>query len=334
MQLFKKTINNNRVTYKVLGIKFSHKLKVKSAEPQRTKVWALPINEEFMRLNYFNDSKLSVADKKRLIQSRFYNELGYVPNINSPKTLNEKIQWYKLYYDNPLITTGCDKYRVKDYIAQTIGEEYVVKLYGVYDDADAINFNELPDKFALKVNDNTGFNIIVKDKKKLNIPTTRCRLNNWVQPWKNCYYASFYLGYKNVEPKIIAEEYLDIDHNSKEYKIFCFNGKADFALIELDYFGKEPKRAFYDKNFNEMPFKIGKMPKVSLENKPANFDKMIELAEKLAKPFPFVRVDFYDINGKIYFGELTFYSGGGYSYITPIEWDKKLGDKLKLPIEE
>ncbi len=335
MRLFKKTINNNRITYKVLGIKISHKLKAKEdTRPQKSKVWALPINEEFMRLNYFNDSKLSVADKKRLIQSRFYNELGYVPNINSPKTLNEKIQWYKLYYDNPLITTGCDKYRVKDYIAQTIGEEYVVKLYGVYDDADAINFNELPDKFALKVNDNTGFNIIVKDKKKLNIPTTRCRLNNWVQPWKNCYYASFYLGYKNVEPKIIAEEYLDIDHNSKEYKIFCFNGKADFALIELDYFGKEPKRAFYDKNFNEMPFKIGKMPKVSLENKPANFDKMIELAEKLAKPFPFVRVDFYDINGKIYFGELTFYSGGGYSYITPIEWDKKLGDKLKLPIEE
>lgn len=328
MKLFSKKRLENKIVYEILGIKLSFK---QTSKIFRSKVWTLPINEEFMRQNYFNDDKITLAEKKRMLQSRFFNELGYVPNINNPKTLNEKVQWLKLYYNNPLITIGCDKYKVKEYIAKTIGEEYVVKLLAAYDDADEIDFDKLPEKFALKVNDNTGFNIIVKDKKELNIPITRCRLNNWVQPWKNCYYASFYLRYKNVQPKIIAEEYLDIPNNSKEYKIFCFNGKADFALIELDYFGKNPKRAFYDRNFNETEFKIGKMPKVSLAEKPKNFDKMIELADKLSKPFPFVRVDFYDIDGKVYFGELTFYSGGGFSHISPIEWDKKLGDKIKLP---
>lgn len=291
---------------------------------------ALPVTEEFMRTNYLNNNKLDINSKKRLIQSRFYDELGYYPNINSPKTLNEKIQWMKLYYENPLIGICADKYRVKEYIAKEIGEEYVVKLYGVYDDADEIDFSKLPDKFALKVNDSTGYNIVVKDKNKLNIDKTRCQLNNWLQPWRNCYNSSFYLGYKDVEPKIVAEEYLDIANNSKEYKIFCFNGKADFVLIELDYFGKKPKRAFYDRDFVETDFKIGTMPKVSLDKKPENFDKMIELADKLSKPFPFVRADFYDVAGKIYFGELTFYSGGGFSKIYPKEWDKKLGDKLKL----
>ncbi len=328
MPILKKKILENKIIYKICGLNFSFK---RNTPLFNKKVWSLPINEEFMRQNYFNDHKITLREKKRMLQSRFYNELGYVPNIDSPETLNEKIQWLKLYYNNDLLTIGCDKYRVKEYVAKIIGEEYIVKLYQAYDDADEIDFDKLPDRFALKVNDNTGFNIIVKNKKDLDIPVTRCRLNNWVQPWKNCYYASFYQGYKNVKPKIIAEEYLDIAHNFLEYKIFCFNGKADFALIEIDYFGKHPKRAFYDRNYQQTDFKIGKMPKVPLAEKPANFDKMIALADKLAKPFPFVRVDFYDINGKIYFGELTFYSGGGFSHISPVEWDRKLGNKLKLP---
>lgn len=324
MKLFQKTVGEKKTTYKIFNLKFSLKNKNK-------KVWTWPITEEFMRINYLSGDKLTTADKKRMLQSRFFNILKYYLDIDNPKTLNEKVQWLKLYYDDPRITTCCDKYTVKEYIAKEIGEEYVVKLYGVYDDADEIDFDKLPNKFVLKVNDSSGYNIIVEDKAKLDISQTKCILNNWVQPWKNSYYNSFYLGYKNVKPKIIAEEYLDIPHNSKEYKIFCFNGKADFALIELDYFSRRPKRAFYDRNFKETEFKIGKMPKVALSEKPQNFDKMIELADKLSKPFPFVRVDFYDINGKIYFGELTFYSGGGFSHIKPIEWDRKLGDKIKLP---
>ena len=327
MKLFAKEVKENKTIYRIFGIKIIFK----KHQVGLNKLWVEPVDEKFRKLNYFNGDKITTADKKRMLQSRFYNELGYYPNIDNPKTLNEKVQWLKLYYDDPLITVGCDKYKVKEYIAKTIGEEYVVKLYGAFDDADEIDFDKLPDKFALKVNDNTGFNIIVQDKSKLDIMRTRCRLNNWVQPWKNCYYASFYQGYKNVKPKIIAEAYLDIPHNSKEYKIFCFNGKADFVLVELDYFGKKPERAFYDRNYNETEFKIGKMPKVALDKKPENFDKMIELADKLSSPFPLVRVDFYDVDGKIYFGELTFYSGGGFSHIYPLEWDRKLGDKLRLP---
>ena len=327
MSLYKRIVKENKIIYKILGVKISS-----AKHRQNNNILKYEtINENYRKINYFNDDKITIAEKKRIIQAHFYNTLGYYPNINNPQTLNEKIQWLKLYYDNPLITIGCDKYKVKEYITQTIGKEYVAELYGVYDDADDIDFDKLPEQFALKVNDNTGFNIIVKNKKDLDVANARCTLNNWIQPWKNCYYASFYLGYKNVQPKIIAEEYLDIPNNSKEYKVFCFNGKANFVLVELDYFGKKPKRAFYDRNFIETEFKIGKMPKVSLEEKPTNFDKMIELADKLSQPFPFVRVDFYDINGKIYFGELTFYSGGGFSHIEPIEWDAKLGEKLNLP---
>ena len=115
-----------------------------------------------------------------------------------------------------------------------------------------------------------------------------------------------------------------------EYKFFCFHGEVKFCLVECDYFGKKPKRAFYGKNFEEMPFSIGNLPKTTLNEKPASYDKMVALAEQLAKPFPFVRVDFYDLNGKIYVGEFTFTSGGGFSKYNPKEWDYKFGEWLDL----
>lgn len=314
MKMFEKIVKKDKVVYRIFGLKLT-----------------LTTNK-FRKAHYYDDTILTTEDKKEIIKENFQEKLGYIPNIDTPETFNEKIQWLKLYYDNPLIATCCDKYKAKEYIANTIGREYVVKLLGVYNNAEEIDFKALPKQFALKVNDNSGYNIIVKDKNKLNIAATKKLLNKWVQPWESAYYTSFNLGYKNVVPKIIAEEYLDIPNNSKEYKIFCFNGQPEFVLIELDYFGKNPKRAFYDRNFVEKEFKIGKMPKATLDSKPQNFDKMIELAEKLSKPFPLVRVDFYDVNGKIYFGELTFYSGGGFMDIQPREWDRKLGDKLSLNI--
>ena len=285
-------------------------------------------SEEFARLNYLNEGKITVKDKKRILQSIAYNTLGIYQNIDNPRTLNEKIQWMRLYYRNQLISVCCDKYAVKEYVSREIGNEYVARLYGVYDDADEIDFDALPKQFALKVNTSAGYNIIVKDKSKLDIDSAKYKLNNWVQPWRNCYYRTFDIGYKSVKSKIIAEEYLDIASNPIEYKLFCFNGKVDFAIIDLDYFGKDPKRAFCDRNWNEVPFKFGKMPKVSLPKEPRNFRKMLELADLLATPFPFVRIDFYDVNGKIYFGELTFYSGDGVSHIRPVEWDEKLGQKI------
>ena len=123
---------------------------------------------------------------------------------------------------------------------------------------------------------------------------------------------------------------MDIPHNSTEYKVFCTNGKVLFTLIELDYFGKSPKRAYYDRNGNEVPWQFGDIPKVSLEKMPEEYHEMVRLAEKLSSPFPYLRVDFYDINGKLYIGELTFYSGGGFSNLKPRKWDALLGEKLDI----
>ena len=152
-----------------------------------------------------------------------------------------------------------------------------------------------------------------------------------MQNWNSIYWWCFSRGYKDIKPRILIEEYMPIrEGKALEYKMFCFHGEVKFCLIECNYFGKSPKRAFYDKDFNEMPFKIGKMPKVRLKNKPENYDLMVKIAEKLSESFPFVRVDFYDIKGKVYAGEMTFTSGGGFSKIYPVEWDFKMGEWLNI----
>ena len=188
----------------------------------------------------------------------------------------------------------------------------------------------MPDQFVLKVNWRTGCNIVVEDKSRINADEIRAKLDYWCLPWKNSYYGSFNWGYHSVEPIIFAEQYLDIPHNTTEYKMFCFNGRVEFALLELDYFGKNPKRAYYDRSWKELPFQISRIKKASVSSKPDTFDDMVRIAEKLAAPFPYVRVDFYDISGKLYVGEMTFYSGGGFSRIIPGEWDTILGERLDI----
>ena len=305
MRLFSKQNDGNIKIYNILGLKFSKKKK-------------LP-------------SELSLERKIKKLKAIFSKKLGYELNLDNPQTFNEKINWYKLFYHNDLMTKIVDKYEFKNYIKEQLGEGYTVPLLGVWDNVDDIDFDKLPNRFVLKCNAQSSGNYIkiVKDKAELDIKALKAEMQDWLKP-ENTLKTSFCWAYYNVPLKIIAEEYIDISNNSKEYKVFCFNGKANFVLIELDYFGNAPKRAFYDRNFIETEFKMGKMPKVRLDTKPKNFDKMIEMADNLASQFPFVRVDFYDINGKIYCGEMTFYSGGGYSYIEPLEWDKKIGDNFEI----
>ena len=158
----------------------------------------------------------------------------------------------------------------------------------------------------------------------------RATLDRWTLPWKSSYYGTFNRGYRDTKAIVFAEEYMDIPKNSTEYKVFCFNGRAKFTLLELDYFGSSPKRAYYDRDWNEVPYRFGKIPKVSLGEMPNQYPEVIRLAEILAEPFPYVRVDFYDIEGNLYVGELTFYSGGGFSNLMPREWDYILGEDLDL----
>lgn len=274
--------------------------------------------------------KLSPSLYPEELKKWYKKNTGMELNLNSPKTFNEKLQWLKIYNATPLKTKLADKYLVRDWVKEKIGEEYLTPLIGVYDRFEDINIKELPERFALKCNHGASWNIIVKDKKDFNSKEAQKKFKKWLKT-NFAFHAGLEMQYKNIPPKILVEEYLDIPNNPIEYKMFCFNGKFEFCLLELDFFGSNPQRAFYDRNWQECPFKIGKMPKKSLDKKPKNFDKMVELAEILCQGFAFVRVDFYDVNGKIYFGEMTFTSGSGLSYFEPQEYNLKLGEMITLP---
>lgn len=283
-----------------------------------------------IKFNYSIDKNLTLEDKRIMVAQMFYYKNGYYPDIKEPKTFSEKVLWLKLYYRDERITICSDKYKGKQYIDSIIGPGYTVPVLKKYDNVCDIDLSELPDKFVLKVNWCTGYNIIVTDKSVVDIEEIRAKADYWQLPWKSSYYGSFNWGYKNMKPIIFAEEYLDIPNNTTEYKLFCFNGKVRFFLVELDYFGKEPMRGYYDRNWDKMPFQIEKIKIIQDVEKPDTYEEMLDIAEKLAEPFPFVRVDFYDINGKLYVGEMTFYSGGGFSKISPTEWDLKLGNDLDI----
>ena len=287
---------------------------------------------------YINDIKYNLAihpyldneTKRIMVCQMFYWKVGYYPNIDNPKTFSEKVLWLKLYYEDPRITVCSDKYKGKEYIDKVLGQGYTVPIIKKYENVYDVDFNELPEKFVLKVNWCTGYNIIVTDKSVVDINEVRAKLDYWKLPWKSSYYGSFNWGYKEMTPVIFAEEYLDIPKNTTEYKLFCFNGVVNFTLVEMDYFGKNPMRAFYDRSWKESPFQLERIKRVTGIKRPDTYDEMLKIAEKLAEPFPYVRVDFYDICGKIYVGELTFYSGGGFTRIIPTEWDEILGKQLDI----
>ena len=276
---------------------------------------------------------LTEEKKKEILSEAFRTRVGYELNLENPKTFNEKIMWTKLYYQNPLITICSDKYAVKDYVKETIGEEYYVPTIASWDDPDKIDFDALPDRFVLKVNWSSGYNIIVKDKSTLNIPATRETLKAWMKPDRNSYYQYFNWGFKHAKPVVYAEEYLEqIDGQVYDYKFFTCNGEVKALFIATDRSSESVAFDFFDRDFNHLDMTYGHTRHADPQPpKPKNYDKMVELAEKLAKPFPFVRVDFYEVGDRIYLGEMTFYSGGGLLPFEPVEWDHKFGEWIELP---
>ncbi len=282
--------------------------------------------------NYINHNFFSEENNDVILAERFTKAIGYYPNVQEPKTLNEKILWLSQNYHNQLATLCVDRYLVKQYIKEQLGEDLCFSTIRKYDSIYDVDLNEYPGKFVIKVNWNLGknqtINVINKDKSSLDL--IRAKLDNWTQPWNNLYYTDYNWPYKDVKPIMFAEEYVDKKACNK-YKVYCFNGKADFALLDMNCYSLKYKRSIYDRNFKETDFTIGKTSKVQLKTKPQNFDRVIELADKLSKPFPFVRVDFYEIGGKIYFEQFLFGLSSSFSKIKPLEWDYKLGEKLNLP---
>ena len=274
----------------------------------------------------------------RLIPDRIYLQIVYFRHFkkfidfDNPKTFNEKIQWLKLNYIKEEYTNLVDKYRVKQYITKLIGEEYVIPTLGVWKNVDDIDFKSLPEKFVLKCNNDSGGIVICKNKKDFDEVKAKSFLKERLK--NNGYWYGREWPYKNVKPCIIAEKYMEdsISKDLKDYKFFCFNGSMEFFDIDIDRF-IEHRSNYYDRNGNFLPFGKTYCPpdytkKIEM---PKNLDKMIELAETISHNTVLSRIDFYEIDGQVYFGEITFYPGSGFSPFTDEKWDYKLGDMIDLP---
>lgn len=254
-------------------------------------------------------------------------------NLNNPRTFNEKLQWLKLYDRKPEYTVMVDKYAAKQYVAERIGQEYIIPTYGVWDHFDDIDFDSLPDQFVLKCTHDSGGLVICKDKSQLDREAAKEKLENSLK--RDYYKASREWPYKDVKPQIIAEKYMQDTQNDAltDYKFFCFDGVPKVMYISKDH-GRDPRTDFFDMEFNHLDIKARDPHAEVPPTKPAHFDEMKHIAQILSKGKPHLRVDFYIIEDKVYVGELTFYHMSGLTEVTPPEWNLRMGDWIKLPTNE
>jgi hypothetical protein len=272
-----------------------------------------------------------IPDRK-FLELVFPLNTGYKLNLDNPKTYNEKLQWLKLYDRNPEYIKMVDKVEAKKYAARIIGEEHIIPTLAVYDRTEDIIFDELPNQFVLKCTHDSGGIVICQDKSKLNIEEAKRKLNKGLK--NNYFYQNREWPYKHVKPRIIAEAYMEdeSEFELKDYKFFCFNGVPIFLKVD---FGRyiDHHANYYDMDWNLLPFDELPYDRVEDKNilKPIDFNNMINIAQELSKDIPFVRIDLYNVKGKIFFGELTFFPASGMAKYNPIEWDYKFGSYINLP---
>lgn len=271
--------------------------------------------------------------EKRSVEILYKAVTGKKLNLDNPLTFNEKLQWLKVNNHNPLFSTMVDKYAVKQFVVEKIGEEYVVPTIGVWKSFDDINFDALPQQFVLKCTHDSGGLIICKDKNLLDLAEAKKKIGRCLK--RNFYYSWYEFPYKNVKPRIIAEQYLaGADGDVVDYKVHCFNGKARFVLTCSERFSETGlKEDFYDLSWNRMPVARPDHPNSEKGTpKPKTFAKMIDFAESFAKGIPFLRVDFYEVDAKLYFGEFTFFPASGLNAFVPKSWDETFGSWLNISV--
>jgi len=274
----------------------------------------------------------SLADRMEMIALQFEVFTGYKLNLDNPQTFNEKLQWLKLFYHNPLMTLCADKHLVKEYVASIIGEEHLIPTIGVWDTPEQIDFAALPEAFVLKVNWGSGQNIIVRDKSKADIRAIQKKLAKWISPRGNLYFYSFEPGYRDITPKIICEPYIGaLAERLTCYKIFTFASKPYLAQVVFDDKTRSTTINYYDLNWNKLDLRQNFPNNARVVPRPSCFGQMLEFAEKLANPFPhFLRVDMFEVGGQVLFSEITFFSDNGMAPFSPAHWDKQLGELIVL----
>lgn len=288
-------------------------------------------------LNIVKVRSLSFFSDEKFAKLKYRENTGKKINLDCPTTFNEKLWWLKLYNRDPLLTICSDKYKVREYVISKGLEHILVPIYKVYDRVTQINFNELPERVFIKMNNGSGTNIIWDKNKPISKKRFIKKFNNAFR--SNYFWQSREWNYKNIVPKIIAEKVLEDKNNISliDYRFLCFDGKVKMIFVDIETAAEDgthnpyAKRNVYDRNFNYLNIKVKRDNfDVSLISKPYNFNQMITYAETLSKDFVFCRVDLYNVEGKIYFGEITFYPGGATQLFEPYEWEIELGKWIDL----
>lgn len=251
-------------------------------------------------------------------------------NLHQPRSFNEKIQWLKLHYRHPLLTQCADKWRVRDFVRERAGSDVLNDVYGVYDSGAQIDASRMPQAFVLKATHGSGWNILCPDKDRIDWDHVRADIDRWLA--SDYYRLGREWVYKDIRPRIVCERYLTEDSGKppRDFKFFCFDGEPAMVQVDYDRFEKHT-RNLYDLDWRRLPFTLHYPAHTGEDAVPPNLAEMIDVARKLARSFPFVRVDLYSVGGRCLFGELTFYPGNGYEHFRPLRCDRELGDRLRLP---
>lgn len=272
---------------------------------------------------------LGFVPDKLYLKMVYFLKTGRVLNLKNPIGFNEKQNWLKLYDKHPEYTNYVDKYEVRSIVKEKLGDGYMFPLLGVWDNYDAIDFSSLPEKFVLKCTHDSGSVKIIKNKGNIN----HAEFRNFYEGRLRV--NSFNLGreypYKNVRPRIIAEELIEAEGGINDYKFFCFEGKPYIMFVATERASGDTKFDFYDMDFNHLD--IVNIHPQSIKGgikKPQCFEEMKQIATKCSQGMKFVRIDLYEIDGKVYFGEYTFFHGGGFWPFVPEHWEKDLGDLIKI----
>jgi hypothetical protein len=293
------------------------------------------INKQYADLKFAVDK----LDDFRRLKALFNKKLGYELNLDDPKSFNEKIQWKKIYDRNPLLTVTSDKYEVRSYVENVLGEkvaqEILIPLYYVTNDPETIPFDKLPDSFVIKPNHGSSMHLIInkyKDEFK-ELILQKCK--SWLRKNHGLYNNEW--AYRDIKRKILVEKLLDDKEGGlpMDYKLFCFHGKCKYIRVSENRFNKRDDFFYLDTDWNLIPLSVvgnnkKKQDMVQIPEKPQNYKRLLDLGEKLSSAFDSVRVDFYDFGGKIYFGELTHYSACGFRKYDPVSFDYEMGSHWKL----
>lgn len=289
-----------------------------------------------MNISYYIKStiyRLIIAiSPKLLLKLQVRRIAGYWPNLDNPKTFNEKIQWYKLYYHHPLLTCCADKYEMRKYLEEKGLGKYQNEVYGVWDNANKINFDKLPEKFVLKSTHGTAQTIVCKNKSNLDFKKVRKEISFWLKT--NQCGAGYEWAYKNIKPRIICEELIETEDGlpPKDYKFLCFNGEPKLLFVASErYNNHNVKFDFFDIEWNHLPFTQGHPNSEKILAKPEELQEILGICRIISKDFPHVRIDFYIENHKIMIGELTFYHFDGFVRFNPSKFDKIIGSYFTLP---